>query len=144
MADEGIGPKAVEILESQGYRDRVDLLDGGTGGFHLLGNLEGYEHLILIDATLDQNPPGSIRVIRPKFNIDYPPTLSAHDIGLKDLLDTAEVLGYKPDTHLVVMSVAEGQLVGMQFSTDVENAMPRLIEEVRKIIDHIEQRDSAA
>src|SRR3989339_1194144 len=81
LADEGIGPKAVELLEAKGWGAKVDLLDGGTGGFHLLGDLQDYRHLVLIDATLDQNPPGFVRVIRPKFAQDYPPSLSAHDIG---------------------------------------------------------------
>ena len=144
LADEGIGPKAIEILESKGYKNSVDLLDGGTGGFHLLGELENYKHLILIDATLDNNPTGHVRVIRPKFAEDYPPSLSAHDIGLKDLLDTAELMGFKPDTHLVVMSVATVQPVGMTFSSEVEKAVPRLIEEVEQIVSQISMQKSAA
>jgi len=144
LADEGIGPKAVEILEAKGYGSQVDLIDGGTGGFHLLGDLEGYQNLILIDATLDQNPPGHIRVIRPKFAEDYPPSLSAHDIGLKDLLDTALLMGYQPDTHLVVMSVELVQPVGMTFSEKVEAAMPQLIEEIEQIIAGLGQHESAA
>ena len=134
LADEGIGPKAVELLEAKGWGAKVDLLDGGTGGFHLLGDLQDYRHLVLIDATLDQNPPGFVRVIRPKFAQDYPPSLSAHDIGLKDLMDTAELMGYKPDTHLVVMSVELVQPVGMIFSPPVQAAMPQLLIEVEKIL----------
>ena len=134
LADEGIGPKAVELLEAKGWGAKVDLLDGGTGGVHLLGDLQDYRHLVLIDATLDQNPPGFVRVIRPKFAQDYPPSLSAHDIGLKDLMDTAELMGYKPDTHLVVMSVELVQPVGMIFSPPVQAAMPQLLIEVEKIL----------
>ena len=143
LADEGIGPKAVEMLQGKNL-GHVDLLDGGTGGFHLLGEIEGYENLILVDATLDQNPVGSIRVIKPKFASDYPPTLSAHDVGLKDLLDTAEVMGFKPDAHLVVMSVELVQPVGMHFSPKVEEAMPKLILEIETILAQIQQHESAA
>ncbi|MDX2471171.1 MAG: hydrogenase maturation protease [SAR324 cluster bacterium] len=143
LADEGIGPKAVEILQEKNLVG-VDLLDGGTGGFHLLGEVEGYENLILVDATLDQNPVGSIRVIKPKFAADYPPTLSAHDVGLKDLLDTAEVMGFKPDAHLVVMSVELVQPVGMHFSPNVDKAMPQLILEIETILSQIQQHESAA
>lgn len=143
LADEGIGPKAVEMLQGKNL-GHVDLLDGGTGGFHLLGEIEGYDNLVLVDATLDQNPVGSIRVIKPKFASDYPPTLSAHDVGLKDLLDTAEVMGFKPDAHLVVMSVELVQPVGMHFSPKVEEAMPKLILEIETILAQIQQHESAA
>ena len=42
--------------------------------------------IILIDATLDSNPTGTIRRLTPRFSKDYPRTLTAHDIGLKELL----------------------------------------------------------
>jgi hydrogenase maturation protease len=38
MGDEGIGVQAVSLLEQEaaGFPRAVDILDGGTGGFHLL------------------------------------------------------------------------------------------------------------
>jgi len=33
------------------------------------------------------NPLGTVTRTTPRFSRDYPPTLTAHDIGVKDLLD---------------------------------------------------------
>ena len=42
-------------------------LDGGTGGFILLEPLQNAGHIILIDATDDGNPPGTVTRTTPRF-----------------------------------------------------------------------------
>ena len=69
-----------------GLEAEADLVDGGTGGFHLLGFFSDRPWIVLIDAAADGRPPGTVSLIRPRFASDFPRTLSAHDIGLKDLL----------------------------------------------------------
>jgi hydrogenase maturation protease len=59
MGDEGIGVLALEHLEAAGLGTKAELVDGGTGGFHLLGYFLDYERLILIDAASDGKPPGT-------------------------------------------------------------------------------------
>src|SRR5271167_682605 len=87
MGDEGVGVHVVRHLEKSEIPAGVELLDGGTGSFLLLDPMQLARKVILIDATLDENPPGTVRRLSPKFSTDYPRTLAAHDIGLKDLLD---------------------------------------------------------
>ena len=65
----------------------MECLDGGTGGFILLEPLQNADRIILIDAAADENPIGTVTRTTPRFSRDYPPTLTAHDIGVKDLLD---------------------------------------------------------
>ena len=77
MGDEGVGIQAVRRLELEKWPGKVDFLDGGTGGFHLLSYLEEYPHIVIIDASLDNFPEGHVRYIRPRFAKDFPPTLSA-------------------------------------------------------------------
>jgi len=92
-------------MEQEGWPPHVRLLDGGTGGFHLLSLFQDYGRIVLVDATMDGAPPGTVRVLRPRFASDYPKTLSAHDIGLKDLVEAAILLGHVPRVVLVVVSV---------------------------------------
>ena len=33
------------------------------------------------------NPPGTVRLIQPRYATDFPPLMSAHEIGLKDMID---------------------------------------------------------
>ena len=50
LKDEGIGIHVINRLEKEELPLGVDLLDGGTGGIFLIGTLQQYKHLILIDG----------------------------------------------------------------------------------------------
>ena len=57
LKDEGVGIHVIKALENEKLPAHVHLMDGGTGGLHLLSWLQGYDRIIMIDATLDNNPP---------------------------------------------------------------------------------------
>ncbi len=124
MGDEGIGVHVVRHLEKCGVPADVELLDGGTGSFLLLDPMQRARKVILIDATLDGNPPGTVRRLTPRFSKDYPRTLTAHDIGLKDLLDTFYLLDHPVDVVLFAISIAALQDVGMELSPEIEARIP--------------------
>ena len=83
LNDEGIGIHVVNALSEMEIPQGVDVLDGGTGGLALLETLQSYRQLILVDAALDNNPVGTIRRLSPQYSKDYPPLLSAHEIGIE-------------------------------------------------------------
>jgi hydrogenase maturation protease len=88
----------------------VECLDGGTGGFTLLEPLQSAGRVLLVDAAADGNPPGTVTRTTPRFSRDYPPTLTAHDIGVKDLLDVFYIQGGGPPRQPIRMSLsAEGE-----------------------------------
>ena len=93
MGDEGVGVHAARMLEHGDLPHAVSMVDGGTGGFHLLSYLQDFATVIMIDATMDGNSPGTLSLIRPRFATDFPKSLSAHDIGLRDLIESALLLG---------------------------------------------------
>ena len=93
LNDEGIGIHVVNALNEMEIPQGVDVLDGGTGGLALLETLQSYRQLILVDAALDNNPVGTIRRLSPQYSKDYPPLLSAHEIGLKEMIDAMLLLG---------------------------------------------------
>jgi hydrogenase maturation protease len=126
MGDEGIGVHVVNAVEKAALPPGVDCLDGGTGSFLLLEPMQTAEKVILIDATIDGSPPGTIRRLRPRYSADYPPSLTAHDIGLKDLLDAFDLMGEaKPEVSLYAISIPPLQDMTTELSTDVERAVPR-------------------
>lgn len=134
LNDEGAGIHVVKQLEKDGFAG-ADLMDGGTGGFHLLGFIQGYKYVIIIDASLDQYPAGHIRVLHPRYASDFPVQLSAHEIGLKDLLDAAFLLGNLPEIHLVAISIKDFQEMGMELTPEVERAIPAAIDKVKELIE---------
>ena len=118
MGDEGVGDHVVRALEGRAPYPNVEYLDGGMGGFVLLGPMQAVGRIIMIDAAADGNPTGTVTRTAPRFVRDYPPTLTAHDIGIKDLLDrppnlameqiVAELVGsVKPEEALVELPLSK-------------------------------------
>jgi hydrogenase maturation protease len=134
MGDEGVGVHAVRLLEQRAWPAGVTLLDGGTGGFHLLSHVGACDILVMIDATLDGRPPGTITVIAPRYASDYPRALSAHDIGLKDLVDSAAILGSLPRVLLVTIAVASLQPMQMTLSPAIEACLPEVVATVERLV----------
>ncbi len=134
MGDEGIGVHVANQLEKELLPVGVDVLDGGTGGFYLLEYFEIYKHVILVDATLDGNPPGTIRLIKPRFASDFPPAMSTHDIGLKDLVSALQVLGKMPEIDLFVVSIHSIQQQGIELTPKIANLIPEIINKIRCLI----------
>jgi hydrogenase maturation protease len=131
MGDEGVGVAAIRHLETKGFAELAELVDGGTSGFHLLGLFRNQQRLILIDAATDGKPLGTVSLIHPRYANDFPPTLTAHDIGLKDLIESATLLGYWPEVDLITISIGDLGLMTMELSPEVAAALP-LIEELVK------------
>jgi hydrogenase maturation protease len=134
MGDEGVGCAAVRLLAEMPRDAGVSVLDGGTGGFHLLGHLDGVDRLVLVDAADDGHPPGTVGVTRPRFLSDFPRALSAHEIGLRDLLETATLLGRLPPTDLVTISIATPLVVGTELSQKVASALPTVVAAVLQLL----------
>lgn len=126
LGDEGVGVHVVRhLVEHRLLPEGVDCLDGGTGGLVLLEALQTADRIILVDATMDGNPPGTLRRLVPKFSSDFPPSLAAHDIGLRDLLDSFYLLGDEPpDVILFTISIAELQNMVTQLSPEIAAAVP--------------------
>jgi hydrogenase maturation protease len=126
MGDEGFGIHFIQHLQKERLPANVDILDGGTGGFQLLGYLEEYPVVIIIDASLDENPPGLIRLIEPRFAKDFPTSMSTHEIGLKDLVESLSLMGKLPKIYLYVVSVSDIAKLHVGLSKEVEQALPLL------------------
>lgn len=126
LSDEGIGIHAIRMLENKAFPGHVSFLDGGTGGFHLLSVFQQYKKIIMIDATLDGNKPGKVSLLKPKYAKDFPQTLSAHDIGLRDLVNSSALLGFYPEIYLITVSISDNQPLSMELSSQVRGSIPEI------------------
>ena len=142
MGDEGIGVHIAERLGKETLPVEVDVLDGGTGGFHLLEYFELYPNVILIDATLDSNPPGTIRLIKPRFAKDFPQAMSTHDIGLKDMVSALQIMGTIPEIDLFVVSIESIQQQGMTLTSQVEAVVPLIMDKVKTLMYEILSKEN--
>jgi hydrogenase maturation protease len=134
MGDEGVGVHVVRSLEKHTLPVNVECLDGGTGGFVLLEPLQSAGRVLIVDAAADGNPPGTVTRTTPRFSRDYPPTLTAHDIGVKDLLDVFYIQGGGPDVVLYAIAIDPQQPISMELSAGAakaaEEAVARILAEL--------------
>ncbi len=127
MGDEGVGVHVLRALEKEKPSLGLRLLDGGTGGINLLSEFDGVRDVILIDATRDGQPAGTVTFLQPRKVTDLPRGLGAHDFGLKDLFAVSALLDQTPAIHLFTISVEEIRPMSMELSPAVEAAVPETV-----------------
>jgi len=138
MGDEGVGVHTIKALEEKSFFEDIDMLDGGTGGFHLMAYFQEYENIIMIDATMDKKPAGTVSVIQPKFASDFPKSLSAHDIGLKDMIESITILGKLPKIYLITVTIDSIQSMQMELSSTIKEVIPEVIGKIEELVSSIE------
>ena len=132
MGDEGIGVHIIQEMYKRQLPEYMDILDGGTGGFLLLGCFEAYPTIIFVDATMDGKPAGTISLIRPKFAADFPSALSVHDVGLKDMIEAVYLMEDVPDIHLFTVSIEEINPMTIELNQKIRDTIPILIDKILK------------
>nr|VFK53531.1 MAG: hydrogenase maturation protease [Candidatus Kentron sp. TUN]VFK55640.1 MAG: hydrogenase maturation protease [Candidatus Kentron sp. TUN] len=87
ISHDRIGPRVLRLIRDR-YGPGVELCDIGTSGLRLLDYLHDQALLIVIDACLMNEAPGTIRVIEP--DLDAPGTeLVANGIAGRSVLNTS-------------------------------------------------------
>jgi hydrogenase maturation protease len=139
MGDEGVGVHVVRSLEKLALPPHVECLDGGTGGFILLEPMQDAERIIMVDAAADGNPIGTVTRTVPRFAREYPPTLTAHDIGIKDLLDLFYMLDGGREVTLYAITIDPQQPITLDLSAEARNAATVAIEQIMADLESMPQ-----
>jgi hydrogenase maturation protease len=137
MGDEGVGVHTIHALSKMELPENVDILDGGTGSFNLMPILSQYPLVVFVDATMDNREAGTIDVIYPKFAADFPSVLSAHDVGLKDMIEALEFQNQLPKIILVTVSISEMIPMTIELTEKVANSLPQVTNKILSILKNI-------
>lgn len=103
LSDDGIGVHAVRHLRKSAPSD-VDLVDGGTAGFELLAAMESACALVVIDAAMLGGSPGALRLFVGQAMDRFlgRPKRTAHEVGLRDLIDMARLEEILPTRRALI------------------------------------------
>ncbi len=139
MGDEGVGIHVIRQFEQEFSNENINIVDGGTRALNLLEYFVHSDLVVIVDASLDGQPPGTITYQRPLFSSDYPRTLVAHDLGLKDLLDALDLLDVRPDVVLFTISIGTGMLqkVSLDLSREIQSAVRPASHRIRDFISSV-------
>jgi len=132
MNDDGVGVVVVQKLQ-RGYHlpPEVAVMDGGTLGLDILPHLEGIERLIMVDALETGGAGGTrIRLADAEIPLALETKLSAHQMGLKDLLSVALLMGHAP-AKMVLLGVQPVNIeMGNGLTPAVEAQVDILLENI--------------
>lgn len=136
-ADEGVGPRLIDLLRQRGRTGMAELVDGGTQGLYLLPLLTGADRVLLLDAVDMDRPAGEIVVLEDEgiSALGRGRPLSLHQTSLHDLLAAAALIGKTPSwLRLVGIQVANTNDWGSPLTPAIERALPKAAEIVEEIL----------
>jgi hydrogenase maturation protease len=128
-SDDGVGPRAVERLRSDGrVPEGVALIDGGTLGLELLPYVWDCSRLLVLDSVDVGQPAGTLVRISGEELATLAGKGSVHQMGVADLFVALRVLADRsPEIVLLGLQPATTEW-GTTFSGPVQSAMNGLVE----------------
>ncbi len=134
LGDEGVGIHAVRKLRERPLPPHVDVVDGGTAGVDLLGLIDGYANVIIIDAVDAGEPAGSLFRFKPE---DIPAgdtevPLSLHQAEVLEILRLGEYLGQDLPPVVIYAVQPEAMDWNTNLSLAVEQQTERLLDAIQR------------
>jgi hydrogenase maturation protease len=144
LGDDGFGVALAQRLSGRALPAGVEVADFGIRGLDLAFAMqEGYDAVMLLDATPRGGPPGTLYAIEVAADDHAAPVLDAHGMDpAKVLALTRSLGGAVPPTYLVgcepqtLMDGDEDELVAT-LSAPVAGALPRGVELVESLLAQI-------
>ena len=104
LTDEGFGVRVIEkLFDEYVFPDNVAVVEGGVLGIHLLGTLSKADHLIVVDAVKNRQPPGTLYRLEKD---DLPERIlmknSLHQTDFLETLTLCQMIDKAPETIVVL------------------------------------------
>lgn len=127
--DEGIGIHAVQYLEERyTFSDNVTLMDGGTMGKLLMHPLMEHDVVIVLDAVLGGEAPGTVyRLENEGLRKSLGFRDSQHQVDLVDTLISCELIGKRPQAVVIGMEPLDWKTMEMGLSDVCREKLPKLV-----------------
>ncbi|MFE4677103.1 hydrogenase maturation protease [Streptomyces sp. NPDC056723] len=143
LGDDGFGVETVRVLATHRLPAHVEVVDIGVRGVHLAYQLlDGYDTLVLVDATARGGAPGTVY----RIDVDSPgdvspqgPVLDGHHMSPDAVLALLQTLcsgtGGTPPGRTVVVGCEPASLEeGIGLSAPVAAAVPQAVRVIQEIV----------
>lgn len=145
--DDGFADAVLQQLEHENLPADIELFDAGTSIIDFMNLFHDRELLVVIDAVLGGQAPGSLYRFSPQeIETGDLPMNSLHQVGLIETLRLGELVDCQPQETTVIGVQPEATALGIGLSQAVEAAVPKAVRLVIKEIDDFRstKRESAA
>ena len=137
FCDEGVGVYAATFLQhNYSFSPSIDIVDGGTLGFKLMGYYQEYERVIIIDTVSIEDTPGSI------YNLPADALLglgkyrnTAHEVEVVEMLEICSLLPKHADVSVIGIVPEDIESVKIDLSTPIKAAFNDLVQTVLKQLE---------
>ena len=136
LSDEGFGVRVVEYLqENYKFPDNIALIDGGTLGVELTQFITGTKKLLIIDSIDGNKPSGTLFHFEgDEIKSHFSEKISAHEIGIQDVLTTLELTG-KAIPEVVVIGAQPYSLeAGVELTPQMKTLIPTIADRALNIL----------
>jgi hydrogenase maturation protease len=141
LQDEGAGIHLVQRLADKVDSANINLIDGGTSPdiLSLVGN--DVDKLIVVDAAVVGDKPGTIyRFDIADLDSGTPSPVSLHELGLVDSLKIMNLFGNRPKSVTVIGIEPKVIDYGLELSPELEEKMPQLMD---LVLDEIKETNTS-
>jgi len=152
--DDGFGVEVAHRLQELSLPPEVKVVETGTGGIHLVQEIsEGFDALIVVDASDRGRPPGTVMVIEPEVEDVHEMEDASKYAFLADMhytkpdraLMLAKALNVLPGRFLLVGGQPEDpERYGIGLAPSVSAAVDVAIVEVQRIINEMLDEEKPA
>ena len=142
IADDGFGPRVVDLLSERELPDFVEVRDFGTAGMTIATDLADYDAVIFIDSADHGGEPGSLSRSRLVVEAGVEDVaelarLTLHEAGLEGLLRFSKSIGTLPPEVFFIGCKPKTLAPSLELSPEVEAALERAVAIVDEILDKI-------
>lgn len=136
LRDEGFGVRVAEYLDAYyDFPESVQVIDGGTLGIELTQYVTGTKKLLVIDSINGGQAPGT----RFHFHNDdimahFQDKLSAHEVGIQDVLALLTVTGRKIPEVVVLGAQPYDLEAGVELSPEMKKLLPLIAQEAIDVL----------
>jgi hydrogenase maturation protease len=137
FGDEGFGVEAVRALEASGsWPENVQFVDGGTQGLYLLDWFESCDALMVFDSIIPVEYEPKVYVYcKEELPAFIHRKMSAHQMGLSELLAVAKLHGREPDQIVLIGAPPHDLGLGSGLSEPMRDHLARAVATGRDVLE---------
>jgi hydrogenase maturation protease len=142
IADDGFGPRVIDLLSDSELPDYIEVRDFGTAGMTIATDLADYDAVIFVDSSDHEGKPGSLyksRLLVEKGvdDIGEIARLTLHEAGLEGLLRFSKSIGTLPEDVFLIGCKPKKLEPSLDLSSEVEAALEKAVAIVNEILEKI-------
>jgi len=132
LTDEGVGVHIIQELSRMKLPENVELADIGTASFDLLTFMEGKDKVIIIDALVSDDKPGTLYRLSPDDLISGKRKLltSLHQFGIPQVLNLIKQKNQKIEIVIFGIVPKDYQTYSTELTPELVKALPHIIQKI--------------